>query len=1050
MHPAIRTVLIGGLLMALAAEGTAKYCQTYYTPARITAGRENIQKYGWAQSRLRAIMKGQSRSYIIGHDFVSAEEYAAQSDDFMWALQPSTLIPRAAPIETQAVCPIHGTEVRKVNGFHPWRIDPINHPYKVQCPIGKEWYPSNDYAAGDMTGGEYPDDGGGILHQGKRYYMLREYAHACYCSITIPCLRALSQAWLLTGDRLYAHKCAILLAGLASEYPNHDDRKHRLYLAPYGGTHPHYTWKHGGMITDLIWETFSTEGAVLAYDAIYNYIGRDPELIEFLKDKGMPIENADDLREYIEHYILRAAATGLLNGAIHGNEGHHQALAMTIALVLDDYSDNHPNSLDMIDYTYHGEGRAAYMLINGLHRDGGGNESPNYNRIKLDFIRVARLMESARELHPELLPPDTYPDIFGSAKAASIFDYFINMQVLDHYLPSIGDCGGIRAPRRVSPRAYSILTGQNVFAFEQYGLPRHARAATDLKDVFHRGEMFEPYPADEIKRALESPDSLIKREPRLLDDYGAAILESGAGENRRAVVLNYAATMGHRQQDNLNLEVFARGLKILPDLGYPFTWSYRENWDSNIMAHNTVSVGETWADNRIRVGNDASLFASQDGVHVITAHHDPYPQGAGACKASAREVDLYERTVILIDVDEERFYVVDLFAVNGGEQRDQSWHGPPTAVEAPDLDWETQQTGTLAGPGVEQFAKYTDRWGRTWDNFPAFVKDIRRAMLDRPAVWSWDYTLPEGDRLNLHLIPVGDPMQIIMGTGRSPARPDDWGLDYVFARRMAPNPERSLFLTVIDAYQEQPVVRQVRLVSQDPLQLEVTRDDGKDIIDLATPAGPSRTTAHRDHGLRVRSFTHEAITRDVRIGAWSKDQEPGYHLTAIDAVDHEGNRIGLPYEQGMERDFAPGRAVRVFNDRRSAMFRIVRANREAERLWLTLDVSALVARGPVTDIGDGSLSVGAHFTFATGGVGDDGRLVGTSHLAFAGSVLGEGATARRVKGAARTGPSASKVFLDDPVPQADLLRDYGSRVISVWQYGVGDSVELARVHSAES
>src|SRR5690606_25494887 len=113
--------------------------------------------------------------------------------------------------------------------------------------------------------------------------------------------------------------------------------------------------------------------------------------------------------------------------------------AMTIALVLDDYDGPSPNSRDMLEYTYHGEGRAAYILSNGLYRDGGGHESPNYNSIKFDFIRVARLMDQVRSLHPEVAPLDRYPDIFAEDKGRAMFDWFIDIMALDTFIPSIGD-----------------------------------------------------------------------------------------------------------------------------------------------------------------------------------------------------------------------------------------------------------------------------------------------------------------------------------------------------------------------------------------------------------------------------------------------------------------------------------------------------------------------------------------------------------------------------------------------------------------------------------
>ena len=1018
---------------------------TFYTEERIAVGRENLERYGWAQDRLKLIMDGQPYSYLVGRQYISATEYAAQSDDFIWELQPPTSIPRIFPHEAYAECPVCGLEVRKLQAWHPWRLDPINHPYKVQCRMCNDWFPSNDFAAGDMTSGRFPDDGNGwVAPDGRRFYLIREYVNACYSAVTIPALRSLSEAWMLTGDPQYGRKAAILLARLASVYPNHDDRQDWLWAAPYGGRHPHYTWKGGGMITDLIWETFCTEAAVYAYDAIYSYLDHDPELIPYLQSKGMPIDDVDDLRDYIHHYLLRPAAVGILNESIRGNLGHHQALAMALALVMDDYSDIHPNSKDMVDWAYHGAGRSAYMMINGLYRDGGGHESPSYNNIKLDFIRVSEVMEQIRARHPEQYPLDEYPDIFGNEKAASIFDYFINMQVLGMFQPSIGDGGSaVGDIRRLEPRIRSLVSQPNLYAFRKYGDPRYVRAATRMDGSIVPGDLFEPYPLEQMQQALETPESVIPRGPRLVDGYGAAIIEADKGAHGRALGLNYAAIHGHRQADNLHLELYARGLNILPDLGYPFQWDYTRQWDANTMAHNTVSVNETIASTRVYAGNAASLFANQDGVHVISARHLPYPADYAPGEQPGPRVNLYERTSALIDVDDEHFYVVDLFAVAGGDQHDQSWHGPLVEPTPPELNWQAQPTGTLAGPDVEQFAKYTDRWGRTWDNFPSFVKNVRRAQLAEPAFWEWDFGMPEGDRLRLHIVPVGGPLEAIMCSGRSPARPADWKLDYLLCRRAVEEGTRSLYLTVIDAFQGEPFIQQVRVVSEDPLELEVTYTGGVDRITLATPAGPSTTNEHRPHGLRVLANREGRGTSDVQIGTWAPDQGPGYLTDTIREVDYQGRRIAVGYEPGREADFAVGRALRVYNWGRSGMYTITDAAREGDLLWLTLDTTALLARGPVTGTEDGVVTLGASCLLATGRLDAEGKLSSPGPHFFAGARLGEGETGRIIEAVANRSEASARILLHEPASAAELTEQYGNSIVSIWEYGTGDAVELA-------
>ena len=188
LRSALMAVLMIGATMAV---GHAKGSATFYTPERIAVARENVERYQWAQDELEKILRGQAQSYVIGREYTSAEDYASQSDEFMWELQPPTTIPRIFPHETVAECPVHGTDVRRYNAWHPWRIDPINHPYQIQCMMGKEWYPSNDFGGGDMTSGEYPDDGtpgraggGGSLHPRIRRLIIM--------AVTIPTLNALA------------------------------------------------------------------------------------------------------------------------------------------------------------------------------------------------------------------------------------------------------------------------------------------------------------------------------------------------------------------------------------------------------------------------------------------------------------------------------------------------------------------------------------------------------------------------------------------------------------------------------------------------------------------------------------------------------------------------------------------------------------------------------------------------------------------------------------------------------------------------------------------
>ncbi len=1044
----LRGLIVLSLITAACAPGAAKSGPTYFTPERVAIALENIASYDWAErERARIIEHGDRIRYYMGPVYMSAERFAAESDEFIWLLQPTTEIPRTWNYteHPRAICPVHGAEVKKHGTFNPWSIDPIGHPYQIKCPVGGEWYPSNRYDQGDMTSGDFPDDGSGCMYNGERYHFLIEYAHMVYGSVVVPLLKSFSEAYQLTGHTLYARKGCILMARLATQYPNYgwedtdftdlENRYDRTYLGPYGGTHPHYKGKTGGLITDLIWGTFMLERLAYAYDGLYEGFD-DPEVLAFVQSKGMAVETGDELREYIENYILRSGMVALQRGMVHGNQGHHQATAMGIALVMDDYGDRHPNSRDMVEYTYHGIGRSAWIMDNGLTRDGGGHESPNYNRIKLDLIRASRVMDEIRARHPDEFPQDRYPDIFANPKARELFNHLIDSAILDYWYPPIGDCGGLREPQRVGPQYHSLVRAQNLFAFTKYGDPRFARALTNMEGELFSGELWEPYPGQELQAALEDPRSEIRRESRLLDGYGIGILEAGEFPNSRALALNYSSTIGHRQMDQMGIGLYARGVQLLQDLGYPQTWEYRYQWDSHNMAHNTVTINEARFTQPRFFRNAASLFASEDGVHVITAHHNPY-ENLGC--------DVYERTDIMVEVDEDRFYVVDLFSVNGGEQHDQTWLAMHVEPEAPALDWAVQATGTLAGPDVEEFAAYTDRWGHghARGDFPSFLTEIRRAPLETPAAWTWPSGLEEGDALAVHVVPVDGPVEAILGKGRSPVW-QEGKLAYLLVRRQVGEGEVTRYLTVLDPFQGEPEILGVRLTSTDPIVLEVERTDGTDEITLQIPDGPSITTAHRPLGVRVIVREGDEVRKDVRVGALGRENLPGYAQGQIEALDYDTREITIAGDELSLEDFAPGRAIRIFSEMRSSMYVVEATELRDGRVTVTLDKPALLGRFPVVSVEGGRLELGVSTPFVTGHTNDEtGELTDGANDYYHGAWAGEGDAARLVAGISHTKPPW--LHLAGPADDEDLARDYVDQVVSLWYYGVGDRVEVARI-----
>jgi hypothetical protein len=383
----------------------------------------------------------------------------------------------------------------------------------------------------------------------------------------------------------------------------------------------------------------------------------------------------------------------------------------------------------------------------------------------------------------------------------------------------------------------------------------------------------------------------------------------------------------------------------------------------------------------------------------------------------------------MVDIDEDRYYVVDHFAVNGGEQHDQSWHGPMVTPQPPDLDWQARP-GTLAGPDVPQFGKWTDKWGRSRKDFPCYVKEIRTVKLTEPAAWTWPTGLKEGDTLRMHLVPIGGALQLSMGKGRSPSRPTDWSLDYLMARHQVKRGRASQFVTVIESYQKKPVIKAVRLISQVPAVIEVDYEGGTDRIEINVPLRASNTTTPQKLGVRV--------TRprgDVRVGHCT--QGPGAAKSQIKQVSYDEKRIAIPISATTEDDFTAGARIRIYNAGRSTMYQIDSVKRDGNQLWLTLDGTALVGMGKVGKVADGQLQLESFLDYANGTQRWNN---------FAGTWVGDDKSTKLVKGATHAS-NVSTIYLKSPVRAVALKKRFTGKMASVWQYGVRDKIELVRVES---
>ncbi len=940
------SAIILGVIPTMAG---AKTCRTYYDDERLAVMHENLANHEWARTYMNNLLEGdgEEKPWKWGGHRFSVRLWAQRDEEFFWDLMPTTKVTMMYPTDRYGISPKHGTAVREGRAFyHPWNYDPFNHPYRIQDPVDGEWYPSNDFAAGDMTSGEYPDDGTGMTYNGEKLYPVREAAISTYLHCIVPLLERMSQAYLLTEDEEYAHKAAILFSRVAYEFPNDTDKADRCQKKPWG--------VRSGLVTDHIWECGKLTSLALSYDALYDAIGKDTALVEFLKAKGLPVQTPADVRHYIEESIFRVGMQALKETVIAGNQGMHQQTAMALALVMDDHETTDGlNSKDIVEWCMYGDGGMAWIMPNGLFRDGGGFESPGYNTIKFEFVGAAGFFEQLRKHHPDIYPQDAYPDVWAHPKARAMCDYFIDLVVMDRFTPSIGDSGGSTlVPRQVAEHwQYSLAPGSYRFAYEKYGDPRYALAYTNGRAEALSGDPFEPYDGGKLFEAAQSPEAAIRKTTRVLDGYGVAYLHSGEGEDARELFINYSNHWGHRQDDMLNLALYSRYTDHLPDMGYPFTWEYRSTWDAGPYIHNTVVVDETAGRFPYPAGHLVTI-AEEGPLHLATAAHDPYTFHAQH-NPEAPEVKLFERTCLLVDVSETEYYVVDLFAVAGGTQHDQSWHGCICPIDDAELDWQAQAGGTLAGPDVPMFGEWTDSRGRKQTGPFSFLEHVRRASTDRPATFTWNMGLDYDAKVRLTVVPVEGTVELVRCDGRSPARPPDWSLDYLFVRRAGDEGLETRFVTVLDtAPGDTPTVRSIEVIGADPLTLRITHSGGSDDITLSIPTDSDGLFAHREIGV---SLSRDG--RTYRAGAVA-GQEKSFASGEIVACDYPANSITVA---GLGEADLVGRWVRLYSDSRSSAYRVLASERlEDGNTRLALDQTNILFDILISDFGEGMLHNSVH------------------------------------------------------------------------------------------
>ena len=788
----------------------AKTRSVFYPAAVVEKARANAAQYPWAADMQQQVVD-------------RADRWLQTSDDELWEWVFGPNITRSWMVWSDGYCPACKKDVK----MYHWEIDPWEVPWKVRCPHCGELFPKNDFYAFYRSGlderhifqpgradrsllfnADHPDpqdplrtfgvdDGDGYVDaEGHRwrfigaYLIYGQWKRRVHMGIV-----NLGQAYAVTGDARYAHKAAILLDRLADVFPAYDFASQGLVYETGG---------HNGQISTWHDACEEVRALALAYDNVFEAArSGESALTAFLSAKAQQygLENGKqswaDIQRNIEARIFRE--TLQQEERIRSNYPRTPIAVFVLKTVLD-WPDNRDEVMDMLDA----------LIAQATAVDGVSGEKGLDGYAAIAPHAISEILAQASRLEPGLLKSvyERFPVLHDT------FRFHIDTWCMESYYPRVGDTGifgmqdatyaGIPFSANTAPDP-SMYT----FVWDLYQLTQDP----DFVRVLYRanGRTVEGLPHDLY---ADDPAGLQAAVQAVMDEHGLdfespsvnkqqwrlAILRSGAGADRRALWIDYDAGGPHGHADGMNIGLFAKGLDLIPDFGYPPVgyggWGApKAVWYTKSAAHATVVVD---GQDHKRVNTGVTTLWADGGRFRAVRVSDPALIGG----------QRFERTAALVDLDEHDSYVIDCFRVTGGTDHAKFFHSFFGKAEtdrlrlepAEDYGQATEMRHFLRDPAPQS------GWCVDWT-----IED-RYAYGPKNAAVHLRYTDLTPDAQACLAEAWIDPKQF--GEGNP-----EW-IPCVMARRTADSaPLDSMFVSVIEPYEGDPKIQTVR-------RLTLQGDDG--------------------------------------------------------------------------------------------------------------------------------------------------------------------------------------------------------------------------------
>lgn len=821
-----------------------------YPPELAERARSNAEREPWvAEQRQRLI--------------AAARPWLAISDDELWVMMFGNTITRSWMVWSNGHCPA----CRGDTAMYAWKMDPLAHPWKTQCPHCGALFPTNDFHAFYRSGldeqnvfqparadrlllfnADHPDpadplhgfgvdDGEGYTDGEHRWRFIGAYlVFGQWKGLILAGIRLLPAAYFLTGEGVYAHKAAVLLDRVADLFPTFDYGREGLgYEQP----------DMAGYISTWHDSCREVRAMAEAYDQIFPALEGDDALVAFLRRKAREYrvagakDSIEAIRRNIEERIFRDAITHRYK--IYFNYPHPEITLMTMLIVLG-WPETRPTVMEMLDE----------VIVEGTAADGVFGEKGLLGYGSMFPRSLAAFLQHIARLEPDLLD-----ELFARhPRLRQTWKFHLDLWFNGQYYPVVGDSAGFgaRAERyagvsfatavQVASNDTPLPDSLHAFLHRLYRITGDA----DYLRILHQanGGTVEGMPYDFV---AEDPAAMRREIAAVLDREGTAyrtgsvnkpewhiaMLRAGRDEDARALWIEYDTGGRHGHHDAMNIGLFAKGLDLMPDFGYPAIrfggWdSPRAMWYLMAAAHNTVVVdGLLLRDLWHPVGGETTLWADGAAFRAIRVSG---PQVIG------KRQKQFERTAALIDISARDSYVIDIFRVAGGSDHAKFQHS---------------HFGSITTQGL-MLQSGEDYGGDT------MLRNFRTDPAPAPG-WSTDWTiedryghLPPGRTLHLRYTDLTPGASASVAEGwvmpmKEQTAEGAW-IPVVMTRRRAERaPLASTFVALIEPYEEETritVARRLPLengrrrpMPENHVALEITlRDGARDLFLAAEVENP--------------------------------------------------------------------------------------------------------------------------------------------------------------------------------------------------------------------